>query len=34
MNHGGRTFTRERIESIRDAKDWPDNPPTSQRARS
>jgi Fe-S-cluster containining protein len=30
MNHGGRTFTRERIQSIRDAKDWPDNPPTSK----
>jgi len=30
MNHGGRTFTRERIESIRDAEDWPHNPPTSK----
>jgi hypothetical protein len=29
MNHGGRTFTRDRIEGIRDAEDWPDNPPTS-----
>jgi hypothetical protein len=30
MNHGGRTFTRDRVESIRDAQDWPHNPPTSK----
>jgi len=30
MNHGGRRFTRDRIDSIRDAEDWPDNPPTSK----
>jgi Fe-S-cluster containining protein len=29
MNHGHRTFTQEQMESLRDAKDWPDNPPTS-----
>ena len=29
MNHGHRHFTREQIESIRDSRDWPDNPPTS-----
>jgi Fe-S-cluster containining protein len=29
MNHGDRHFTRERIEQIRDAKDWPQSPPTS-----
>ena len=28
MNHGKRQFTREQIESIRDAADWPENPPT------
>jgi len=28
MNHG-RKFTLEQIESLRDATDWPDNPPTS-----
>ena len=33
MNHGRRTFTRGRIESIRDAEDWPDNPPTSRMAK-
>ena len=31
MNHGPRTFTRQEMESLRDAKDWPDNPPTSSR---
>jgi uncharacterized protein len=29
MNHGRRTFTREQIESLRDAEDWPADPPTS-----
>ena len=29
MNHGHRHFTRDQIESIRDSRDWPDNPPTS-----
>ena len=29
MNHGRRHFTREQMEALRDAKDWPDNPPTS-----
>jgi uncharacterized protein len=29
MNAGTRHFSRERIESLRDAKDWPDQPPTS-----
>ena len=29
MNHGSRTFTRAQMEALRDAKDWPDNPPTS-----
>src|SRR3954452_20128579 len=29
MNAGERHFTREKIESLRDAEDWPQNPPTS-----
>jgi Fe-S-cluster containining protein len=29
INHGSRKFTRKQIESLRDATDWPDNPPTS-----
>ncbi|HZL36177.1 MAG TPA: YkgJ family cysteine cluster protein [Tepidisphaeraceae bacterium] len=29
MSAGDRHFGREKIESIRDAADWPDNPPTS-----
>jgi uncharacterized protein len=29
MNRGERTFTREQIEALRDAKDWPEKPPTS-----
>lgn len=29
MNAGQRHFTRETIEALRDAKDWPQNPPTS-----
>jgi Fe-S-cluster containining protein len=29
INHGSRVFTKEQIEALRDAKDWPQNPPTS-----
>ena len=29
INAGDRKFTREQIESLRDATDWPENPPTS-----
>ena len=29
MGEGDRHFTREKIESLRDAKDWPENPPGS-----
>lgn len=29
INAGARTFTREQIEALRDAEDWPANPPTS-----
>jgi len=29
MNHGRRQFSLPQIESLRDAQDWPDNPPTS-----
>lgn len=29
MSAGSRRFTREQIEALRDATDWPDNPPTS-----
>ena len=29
MNHGHRHFSREQREVLRDAKDWPENPPTS-----
>jgi Fe-S-cluster containining protein len=29
MNHGRRGFTREQMESLRDARDWPEDPPTS-----
>lgn len=29
MDRGPRTFTRNQIESLRDAADWPDQPPTS-----
>ena len=28
MNHG-RTFTSDKMEALRDARDWPENPPTS-----
>ena len=28
MNRG-RTFTKQEMEALRDAKDWPENPPTS-----
>jgi Fe-S-cluster containining protein len=34
MNAGRRHFTREKIEALRDAKDWPQNPPTSAPKRS
>jgi Fe-S-cluster containining protein len=30
MNRGHRTFTREQMETLRDSKDWPDDPPTSK----
>jgi hypothetical protein len=30
MDRGSRKFTRARIESLRDATDWPDDPPTSK----
>jgi Fe-S-cluster containining protein len=29
MNRGGRHFTREQAETIRDATEWPKNPPSS-----
>jgi Fe-S-cluster containining protein len=29
MNNGPRVFTQEQIEALRDATDWPQNPPTS-----
>lgn len=29
MSHGPRTFTVEQIHAIRDAEQWPENPPTS-----
>jgi uncharacterized protein len=29
MNAGSRHFSRERIEQLRDSKDWPQSPPTS-----
>ena len=29
MNHGHRHFSLQQIEALRDAKDWPQNPPTS-----
>jgi hypothetical protein len=32
MNEG-RHYTRQRIEALRDAPDWPDKPPTSGAAR-
>ena len=31
INHGSRKFTRKQIESLRDATDWPDSPPTSSK---
>ena len=31
MGRGSRKFSREQIETLRDARDWPDNPPTSTR---
>ena len=33
MNHGRRVFTREQMEALRDATDWPENPPTSAPAK-
>lgn len=30
MDKGARKFSKEQIESLRDAKDWPDKPPTSE----
>jgi hypothetical protein len=30
MYSGKRFFTREQIESLRDACDWPEKPPTSE----
>jgi len=33
MNHGRRTFTREQMEALRDATDWPQDPPTSAAGR-
>jgi len=29
MNHGRRQFTAKQVEAIRDAADWPANPPSS-----
>ena len=34
MNHGRRHFTREQIEALRDARDWPEDPPTSARTKT
>jgi Fe-S-cluster containining protein len=31
MGRGSRKFSREQIEALRDARDWPENPPTSAR---
>lgn len=30
LDRGSRTFSRQQIESLRDAEDWPENPPGSQ----
>lgn len=30
IDAGSRKFTREQIETLRDAEDWPQNPPTSK----
>jgi uncharacterized protein len=30
INHGSRKFTLEQIESLKNATDWPENPPTSK----
>jgi len=30
LNRGKRTFTRQQIETLRDATDWPENPPGSK----
>jgi hypothetical protein len=29
MNHGRRQFAAEQVEAIRDAADWPADPPSS-----
>lgn len=31
MDHGDRKFSSRQIEALRDARDWPDDPPTSQK---
>ena len=31
MNRGARKFTREQIEALRDARDWPNDAPSSGR---
>lgn len=33
MGHGTRHFTQKQIESLRDAPDWPDHPPSSNTRR-
>ena len=33
MGNGNRHFPLERIQALRDARDWPDNPPTSGKKR-
>lgn len=30
LNRGSRTFSRDEIDALRDARDWPDNPPGSK----
>lgn len=30
LDRGSRTFSREQIEALRDAEDWPEDPPTSK----
>jgi Fe-S-cluster containining protein len=32
LNRGSRHFSREQIEALRDAQDWPENPPGSQQS--
>ena len=31
IDAGSRSFTRKQVESLRDATDWPKNPPTSKK---